>query len=335
MNNNIDFIVTWVDGNDEAWKKQKKAYSSSSDNENENDNISRYRDWDLMRYWFRGIEKFAPWVNKIFFVTCGQIPKWLNINHPKLQTVFHKEYMPASALPTFNSRAIEFCFHRIEGLSERFVLFNDDVFLIDFVKPTVFFKNGLPCDYAALSIFTPFQEFDHTYVNDMILINNRFSIRQCFREHPGKWFSIKDIRATLKTILYCYPFGMFSRFRNYHNALPFTKSEFTAMWERFPEKFNETVHHKFRTNEDITPWVIRYWRLASGQFYPLSQRYSCYIGLGSDERFAKAADIISHQKKKEICLNDVYQGNKFEEHKISLQKAFETILPTPSSFEMP
>lgn len=214
------------------------------------------------------------------------------------------------------------------------MLFNDDVFLINSVEPTVFFKNGLPCDYAALSVFTPFQEFDHIIVNNMSLVNNHFTICQCFKEHPEQWFSLKDIRATLKTLLYCYPFNMFPGFINYHNALSFTKSEFTAMWQRFPEQFTETAHHRFRCNEDVTVWAIRYWRLASGQFYPMSQKYSCYIGLKSNDSFVRAVDIISCQKKKEICLNDIYQGNEFEKHKKTLQRAFESILPTPCSFEI-
>lgn len=331
MKDTIDFVVTWVDGNDEAWKKQKQSFASGCNDEN--DGIVRYRDWDLMRYWFRGVEKFAPWVNKVYFVTCGQIPKWLNTNHPKLKTIFHCEYMPASALPTFNSRAIEFCFHRIEELSEKFVLFNDDIFIIDSIAPTTFFRNGIPCDYAALGILTPLKEFYHIVLNNMILINNHFSVHQCLKKYPTKWFSLKDIRSTLKTILLC-PFRNFSWLATYHNAIPYTKSEFTAMWERFPEKFNGTVHHRFRCNEDVTHWAIRYWRLASGQFYPFSQRYSYYIALENDNSFARAIDIISRQKKKEICLNDVYQGDQFEKHKTSLQKAFETILPTPSSFEM-
>ncbi|MDE8160206.1 capsule biosynthesis protein CapK, partial [Erysipelothrix rhusiopathiae] len=38
--------------------------------------------------------------------------------------------------------------HRIEGLSEHFVYFNDDMFLNKPVTPEDFFKEGLPCDTA-------------------------------------------------------------------------------------------------------------------------------------------------------------------------------------------
>ena len=54
----------------------------------------RYRDWDNLQFWFRGVEKFAPWVNKIHFVTYGHLPKWLNVNNKKLNIVNHKDFMP-------------------------------------------------------------------------------------------------------------------------------------------------------------------------------------------------------------------------------------------------
>ena len=76
----IDFVVTWVDGNDEKWQKEKLMYEQLEKKEDDkfdiwNNNKIRYRDWDLLRYWFRGIEKNAPWVNKIYFVTYGHIPQ--------------------------------------------------------------------------------------------------------------------------------------------------------------------------------------------------------------------------------------------------------------------
>ena len=99
MANDIDFVVTWVDGNDPEWQNTRAKFLgniTSGDNSGEN----RYRDWDLMRYWFRGVEKFAPWVRKVYFVTCGQKPEWLNAECSKLVLVDHKDYMPEEALPT-------------------------------------------------------------------------------------------------------------------------------------------------------------------------------------------------------------------------------------------
>lgn len=122
----IDFVLIWVDGNDPKWQTIFMKYK-----ENDGDKRPlRFRDMGTLRYWFRGVEKFAPWVNKVYFVTCGQRPNWLNTANPKLVCVRHDEFIPEKYLPTFSSHTIEFNLHRIPGLSEQFVYFNDDMFLI-------------------------------------------------------------------------------------------------------------------------------------------------------------------------------------------------------------
>ena len=71
-NEKIDFIITWVDDTDIEWKKQKEKYLPRKDDESSSK--IRYRNWNLLKYWFRAIETNAEWVNKIYFVTCGQVP---------------------------------------------------------------------------------------------------------------------------------------------------------------------------------------------------------------------------------------------------------------------
>ena len=74
MDTKIDFVITWVNGNDPKWLKEKEKYLLSNLGLSSSEN--RYRNWDNLKYWFRGVEKFAPWVNNIYFITCGQTPKW-------------------------------------------------------------------------------------------------------------------------------------------------------------------------------------------------------------------------------------------------------------------
>jgi len=140
----IDFVILWVDGNDPKWLEEKNKYLN--DKKMLTASASRYRDWDNLQYWFRGVEKFAPWVNNIYFITWGHVPSWLNINHPKLKIVNHKDYLDEKNLPVFNSNAIELEMHKITGLSEHFVAFNDDMFIINNVEESDFFRNGKPCD---------------------------------------------------------------------------------------------------------------------------------------------------------------------------------------------
>lgn len=141
MEHKIDFVITWVDNSDPAWRESCQKHAKAQGR-----HIAvcseRYRDWDNLRYWFRGIEAFAPWVNKIHFVTCGHLPSWLNTQAPKLHIVKHSDYMDERYLPTFSSHPIEFCMHKIEGLSDHFVYFNDDTFIID--NFTGFYDHHLP-----------------------------------------------------------------------------------------------------------------------------------------------------------------------------------------------
>ena len=143
----IDFVITWVDGNDPCWIAEKQKWERSAGFLHEDDANSDcgYRpDYDMLRYWFRAVELFAPWVNKVFFVTCGQKPEWLNETCPKLKLVNHEDYIPSEYLPTFNSGVIELNYHRINDLSEYFVLFNDDMFLLQPLDEDYFFKSGKP-----------------------------------------------------------------------------------------------------------------------------------------------------------------------------------------------
>ena len=100
-------------------------------------------------------EKFAPWVRYVFFITDDQKPEWLNMNHPKLKWIKHTDYIPEEYLPAFSSHVIEWNMHRIEDLSENFVYFNDDMFVIDKTSPEDFFRGGLPCDRPSLEILHP------------------------------------------------------------------------------------------------------------------------------------------------------------------------------------
>ena len=92
----IDFVVTWVDDRDLEWRKERAKYSGDRGTDNRDE---RYRDWDLLRYWFRGVEKYAPWVRKIHFVTWGHLPAWLDTSNPKLHIVKHEDYISKEYLP--------------------------------------------------------------------------------------------------------------------------------------------------------------------------------------------------------------------------------------------
>lgn len=176
----IDFVVTWVDGNDPVWQAEKAKYQVNVSNDDRN---IRYREWDNLQYFFRGVDKFAPWVNKVYLVTYGHYPKWLNLNCKKLSVVKHEDFMNKKYLPTFNCNPIALNIFRIKDLSERFVFFYDDMFLLRPVKRELFFagKDCLPTDFAIASTLSTTNKYDTVQFmkfNNITIINTHFDKKE-------------------------------------------------------------------------------------------------------------------------------------------------------------
>ena len=84
-----------------------------------------------LMYSIRSVDRYAAWTRDIYIVTNGQVPSWLNASNPRIKLVTHRDiFTNHSNLPTFNSAAIESQLHHINGLSRRFLYFNDDVALL-------------------------------------------------------------------------------------------------------------------------------------------------------------------------------------------------------------
>ena len=328
-NEKIDFVIIWVDGNDPEWQKEKAKYSP---NKNADSRNIRYRDWDNLRYWFRGVEKFAPWVNNIYFVTCGHVPEWLNVNHPKLQIINHRDYIPEEYLPTFSSHPIEINLHRIKGLSEKFVYFNDDMFVIDNVRKEDFFKDGLPVDVGLESaVTTQENSMLKIYYNNLAIVNSNFNKREVLKERK-RWFSLKYGKDVLRGIL-SMPWKRFIGFYNCHCPQPFLKETFNSVWKKNEEVLNITSSNRFRCQEDVSQYLFRYWQLCENKFVPRNTKFSKSITIIDDEKFA--CKTIQEQKVKVLCLNDNENINneKIEIFKRNIINSFEKILPEKSLFE--
>lgn len=84
---------------DPVWKEEFHRYSGKIDNSVNEVSVARFRDYGFLKYWFRGVAKFAPWVRKVHFVTSGQKPDWLDETHPKLNLVSHEDYIPQNTYP--------------------------------------------------------------------------------------------------------------------------------------------------------------------------------------------------------------------------------------------
>lgn len=137
----IDVVYTWVDSSDPKWQAKFSHFIGRPTKTTHGSEL-RYLSRDELRYSIRSVLKYAPWVRNIYIVTDDQRPDWF-IGSDRIRIVDHREIFPdPSVLPVFNSHAIESCLHRIPGLSERFIYFNDDVFLGQPTSPNDFFSRG-------------------------------------------------------------------------------------------------------------------------------------------------------------------------------------------------
>lgn len=339
-NTDIDFVITWVDGSDPAWIREKAAYSEQKTGEGEDVSSTdarnvRYRDHGLLRYWFRGVEKFAPWVRKIHFVTWGHLPVWLDTEHPKLHIVRHEDYIPKEFLPTFNSNAIEMNLHQIEGLSEHFVYFCDDYFPIRRLDETDFFRDGKPCDMLAFQpvVANPANPvMSHLYLNVSLVISKYFDKRENVRKQPGKYFKIGYPPLYFFYNLLELAFPKYTGFYTVHGPSPYCKQTFKKVWELEHEQLRDTLSHRFRCKDDLAHDLFRTWQKLTGNFYPynLLNDFSFFSLSDDNQRLYRT---IKKQTKKVICINDAEDNYDFEKVTTELVQAFEEIMPQRSAFE--
>jgi hypothetical protein len=334
----IDFVILWVDFNDPEWRARYRQYRPEARPEDP----ARFRDWGLLPYWFRAVEQYAPWVNKVYFVTSGERPKWLNFDCPKLVHIRHQDYIPAEYLPTFNSRTIELNIHRIPGLSEHFVFFNDDMFLNAPVPSTWFFRHGLPCDAPTEALsYAPYYNARERWGNDIVdfcnigVLNTHFSRLKAVEQSPLRWFGAYLGLKGVITSLANTRTRRFQRFMTRHCAQPFLKTTFEEAWRDEYDWLHRTCSSRFRQDLVVNQWFLRYWQLAENRFYPQSQHDKCYIGIDENVSVDFIRSRLTNHHFKCVCLNDtpMCSLDKFSEIQPQLIDIFNGKFPQKSSFE--
>lgn len=337
METPVDFVVTWLDSTDPEWQD---AYRKARGVEMQDD-AGRYRNWGLFKYWFRAVEAYAPWVNKVFLVTNGKNPDWINPNHPKLVLVSHEDYIPTKYLPTFNSITIELNMNKIPGLSEHFVYFNDDCYVNNPIESSYYFQNGLPCDNCEeLLQFNPTYDSVQKFsiklqvYTDMAILNNHFNRLDVIDNNKCNW-SIKNLsRRGIITRFLLRKSRFFQFFKWRHFEQPMLKSVISEIWEKEPYWMDKSCS-QFRQTISLNPYIIRYWQFATNRFCPTKLNHAEFLNIGVNDidlivSKLDSCDIYS------LCINDGAHctDENFRLWKNKLISAFENKFPNKSSFEV-
>ncbi|MEU4626207.1 stealth family protein [Actinoplanes sp. NPDC023801] len=282
----IDVVYTWVDGADPEWQRRKAhALTENSwvgDVSAQAANDSRYASRDELRYSLRALHCFAPWVRRVFLVTDGQVPSWLDMAHPRLTVVTHREiFGDTGRLPTFNSQAIESRLHRIPGLAEHFLYLNDDVILGRPVTPDLFFTaGGLTKFFASAARVDTAPRGPADRPADSAAKNNRRLIQETF----GRMLTRKMM----------------------HTPHPSRRSVIAEIEERFAEQVTATAGHQFRHPDDISllSSLQQYYAYLTGKAAPGRIRY-LYTDLASPATPLRLARLLRGRNVDAFCLNDV------------------------------
>ena len=329
----IDFVVTWVDGSDPDWRAKKSKYDSAfTTSENNMNSDKAYREWGTFKYWFRGVEKFAPWVNKVYLVTDNQRPDWLNISNEKLVIVDHKDIICQEYLPVFSANPIESNIHRIPGLSEHFVFFNDDMYLTAPVSPDDFFsEEGLPRYNTALSPIIPERYGTGNFqINDIEIITSHFTRNEILKN--GYFFDPKQgLKNIVKSLLYKNS-KFICGFWESHLPYPLLKSTMELVWEKEKDVLERTSASRFRSPSDTNVWLFKYWQIASGEYAIGNPKLGA--GFSLDNAGADLWNFLNSGKYKIKCINDGFNIQDEEKVMQEFIAAMEKLLPEKSSFEL-
>lgn len=309
---NIDMVYLWVNGNDPVWLAKKQAALGEAESKSSANCAGRYANHDELLYSLRSIEKYAPWINRIFIVTDNQVPEWLDTGNPKIRIVDHKEILPPECLPCFNSSVIEHFLADIPGLSEHFLFSNDDMYLNRPSTPEDFFTSaGLPI------------------------------IRLKKRHFRKLWIFLKEKLLHTRSGLYNHKldhsaamieqtFGQYYQGKPHHNIDAFLVSHFKKIRGLYRKDINKILNHHKREYDDVHRSIYSYGALADnmGVLKYVGKDESIKISLYNK----KAYERLDTLKPMFFCMNDS-EHCKEEDREYAaafLAKRF----PDKSSFEL-
>lgn len=307
----IDVVYTWVDDSDPDWRSQKEAHSPVSDAGGDlSAGAMRFRNRDELRYSVRSVRTFMPWVRNIYIVTADQRPAWLS-QESEIQVVSHSEIFPEqSALPVFNSHAIESCLHRIPGLAEHFLYFNDDTMLLRMQVPGNYFHaNG-----TAKFFLSPV----------------KVDLRSQLDVEPHMWAAQNNRRILQERFGKTITRGML------HTPYPHRKSTLQQIEADYPEIFQTVRKAKFRSETDISLLSSfgQYFGYFTETYEPGSIRYA-YCSLGDDALRQRLSKLVATDRFDVVTFGEAENANlSSAEVDEMLEQFFRSRFPYPSIDEV-
>ncbi|WP_330463920.1 stealth family protein [Micromonospora zamorensis] len=306
----IDVVYTWVDGTDPDWLRRRAAVTGIPYHA-EAASPARFLSRDELRYSLRSVHLFAPWVRHVYLVTDDQVPSWLDPSVPGIRVVSHREvFTDPSVLPTYNSHAIESQLHHIDGLSEHFLYFNDDVFLGTEVLPQDFFlANGISRFFPSPALVPPGAPSAEDIPSSAAGKNNRALLAERFGTVLNK--KMKHMPHALR-----------------RSVLYEIEQEFSA-----PHRGTAASRFRGMTDISVASSLHHYYAFHTGRATPGELEYTI-AELSHPDTPARLAHLLARRDRHVFCLNDAFSSEEDLAAQLAVLTPFlDTYFPVPGPWE--
>ena len=296
----IDAVITWVDGDDPRHRAKREQYGNRRMlSQNDVAGNTRYASLGEIFYCVASLNRYAPWLNKIYIVTDEQDPmldEWLANHFPEgtipMEIIDHKVIFRGyeEFLPTFNSISIESMTWRIPGLSEHYIEFNDDLILAAPTRPDDFFtEDGKVVCYG--------KRYRSLYVRlSNILRRHRDGSKQVsFRQTMRNAAEILGERKYFIKI--------------YHTPKALLRSVYERYFASCPDNLLSNVRHRFRVPSQFNVEEMQYLLLQREGKMVMRRAYDdlLYLKPKRDNEYItkKLAEFDSKANHKFGCFNSL------------------------------
>lgn len=291
----MDIVIAYVDGQDPVWQKDYEKYT------NVPVNVKRFRDWGTLRYLLRGIQYRMPFIDNVFLVVSHptQVPSWADTAN--LRIVLHSDFIPAEYLPTFNSTTIALFLHRIPGLGERFLYFNDDIFPVGECRPEDYFRGG----------------------KVVIGISRHLFVSGMYKHHVKR-----SNQLARKALGYCRsPFFI----RPQHSCIPMFRSECEKVFHELEDEILKSVS-RLRSNDNLNMSLYMSYLYYQGKV--ISKRIPCtHVSMAAVSP-SSIGSYITSPSRSFVCINDVNMSEeKYQAFRSAMIGSFEMAFPKKSRYE--
>ncbi|ELP94823.1 hypothetical protein EIN_247170 [Entamoeba invadens IP1] len=308
----VDAVFLWVNGTSQRHLDLMKQYGRTKVG-------GLYKDYGTLRFGFRSIVAYAPWIKRIFLVTDGEVPDYIDEEKgkttvPQLIIVPHSTIIEKEVLPTFNSNTIESYLHKIPTISKCILYLNDDMMLGRPVKPEFWLGNDGRLNVYHNGFVAPNKEGEKTSIwHRSVSTSNKL---------------VSDKYGNGNTLQHPYPS---------HHCYFMLTDTLNFMENTWKDNYTAARQNKFRKANDI---VISFLHAAvtveenKGEY--VKQRRNFYFNWWTGNH-TQNSYTMNHIAKKEnycVCLNDDIADATNADREIEfLYKEYSKVLPDPCPFE--